>query len=199
MVTSVIKGGHKRGVKNHVWQEWELEIVRRDYTHTHASAREIGAKLGVSEYSVGGQISKMGLGKRSDRRPWLPGEDLRLRELIPRYCPSRVAKIMHRSINSVVLKSKRLGLSRRYRDGWFTKKEVCEIVGMDHKWVQRRIDCGAIKATYHHGHRPKQNGAGAWHIEEEDLVAFIRKYPQELNGRNVDLITMVDILAGLIS
>jgi len=106
--------------------------------------------------------------------------------------------MMHRSINSVVVMSKRLGCSRRVRDGWFTKREVCEILGVDHKWVQRRIDSGVIKATYHFpDRRPAKIGYSCWHIEENDLRQFIRKYPQELTSRNVDLIMIVDILAGL--
>jgi len=33
------------------------------------------------------------------------------------------------------------------------------------------------------------------HIEEKALRDFLRRYPEELNARNVDLIMVVDILA----
>jgi len=103
---------------------------------------------------------------------------------------------MHRSLNSVVVRMKRLHLSRRVRDGWYTKREVCEILGMDHKWVQRRIDSGALKAEPHDPESPlpKKNGGSCWHITEKDLAKFIVHHPQELNGRNVDLIIVVDLL-----
>lgn len=184
--------GHK-----HIWTEDEREIVRRDYAHTHASRRAIAQHLGISEFAVAGQIAKMGIAKRSDRRRWARQEDERLMELMPRYSPGKIAKLLHRSLNSVVVRSKRLGISRRVRDGWFTKQEVGEILGVDHHWIQRRIDCGALKATYHYGVRPQKNGAVCWHIAEADLRRFIRRYPCELTSRNVDLLMIVDILAGV--
>lgn len=181
----------------HKWTDEEREIIRRDYAHTHASRQAIAARLGVGEYGVAGQIAKMGIAKRTDRHPWTPEEDERLKGLIPRYATSHIAKMLHRSINSVVVRSQRLRLHRRNHDGWYTKKEVCEILGVDHHWLQRRIDSGALKATYHNGHRPTQFGLAMWHIDEKDLKAFIRQYPDEINGRNVDMLQIVDLLAGV--
>ena len=191
--------------KNHVWAEEEQQIVRRDYSNTKESCREIAERLSkpgdiVTPLGVKQQVSIMGLAKRSDyARPWTPKEDEKLIELIGKHCPRRVARMMHRSINSVVVRSKRLRCSRRARNGWYCKREVCEILGMDHKWVQRRIDSGALKATYHYDHRPSQLGGSSWHIEEKDLRDFIRRYPQELNGRNMDIIAVVDILVGVVN
>ena len=107
--------------------------------------------------------------------------------------------MMHRSLNSVVVMAKRINAPRRYREGWFTKKEVCEILAHDHKWVQARIDSGALEATYHYEERPTQKGMSAWHIQEHDLVRYIRKYPQDLVGCNIDIIMIVELLAGIIN
>ena len=188
------KGG---AAPNHKWTDEERLIVRRDYAQTHASRRAIASKLGVTECAVAGQIALMGIAKRTDRHPWTAKEDGRLRNLIHQYAAITVARMMHRSHNSVVVKAKRLGIHLRFRDGWYTKIEVCEILGVDHKWVQHRIDSGALKATWHNGRKPSQKGMAMWHIDENDLKAFIRRYPQDLNGRNVDLMMIVDILAGV--
>lgn len=188
----------------HNWGD-EREIIRRDYQHTHASRRELARRISVlcgedvSEFAIAGQIARMGIAKRSDRRPWHPVEDERLRELIAQYAPVTVARRMHRSENSVVVRAKRLSISRRVRDGWFTKKEVCEILGIDHKWLQRRIDTGQLKARWHNGAKPQNRGSACWHITEKDLKEFIRRYPQDLTARNVDLIMVVDILVGVAS
>ncbi len=184
---------------SHKWTDDEREIVRRDYKHTHNSRREIAVRLGVTEFGVAGQIAFMGIAKSDDRRPWSEKEEECLVELMPQYCPRRVAIMMHRSLNSVVVKLKRLQLSRRTRDGWFTKAEVCEILAVDHKWVQRRIDRGELVATYHFEHRPGKIGGSAWHIEAKDLRAFIRRFPSELTGRNIDIIMVVELLAGITS
>jgi len=185
--------------QNHHWTDDERDIIRRDYKHTRRSRQEIAARLGVTEYGVAGQVSTMGIAKSDDRRPWSPQEKEKLAKLIPQYCPRVIARMMHRSLNSVVVMAKRINASRRYREGWFTKREVCEILAHDHKWVQIRIDSGALKATYHYEERPTQKGMSAWHIQQHDLVKFIRKYPQELVGYNIDIIMIVEFLAGILN
>ncbi|MBA7672925.1 hypothetical protein ES703_81113 [subsurface metagenome] len=188
---------------NHMWTDEERAIIRRDYKHSRASCQQLAEYLSretgdrITAFAVRGQVTSMGIAKSDDRHPWNPEEDAKLMELIPTFCPRVVAKMMHRSINSVVVRSKRLNISRRVRNGWFTKSELMEILGHDHKWIQRRIDSGAIKATYHYDHRPTQKGGSAWHITEADLKKFIKTYPEELMGCNIDIITIVNILSGV--
>jgi len=188
---------------NHKWTDEERAIIRRDYKHTTESCQRIADYLSrhtgerITENAVKGQVQVMGIAKSDDRHPWSPEEDARLRELIPSLCPRAVALKMHRSRNSVVVRSKRLNISRRCRNGWFTKREVMAILGHDHKWVQRRIDSRALPATYHYGTRPSQLGGTAWHITEKDLKNFIKTYPEELVGCNIDIIMVVDIIAGV--
>lgn len=184
-------------MSNHKWIEDELNIIRRDYRHTHESLLAIANHLNVSIYAVKGQISLMGLGRSADRRHWTEKEEKKLRQLIPRMCSLTIARKMHRSVNSVVVKSKRLGMSRRCHEGWYTEREVCEILGHEHRWIQRRIESGALRASSHYETPTTKEGFSAWHIEEEDLRDFIRTYPEELNGCNLDIIMIVDILAGI--
>jgi len=191
---------YRKGLKlrqNHTWTDDERDIIRRSYTHTRKSRQALAVQLGVTEYGVAGQISNMGIAKSSDRHPWTPKEKEKLAKLIPQYCPRAIARKMHRSLNSVVVMAKRINAPRRYREGWFTKQEVCHILAHDHKWVQVRIDSGALKATYHYEQRPTQKGMSAWHIKQRDLVQFIRTYPQELVGYNIDIIMVVELLAGI--
>jgi len=199
MITRDLCEAGKRGgsAAKHKWTEEERIFIRVHYRHSHASRRELAALLGVTEYGVAGQIAKMGIAKRSDRRRWTPEEEEQLAELIPRFAPGTIAKRMHRSVNSVVVKSKRLGCCRRYRDGWFTKKEICEILGVDHKWVQARIDQGILLARPHHPNSPPgKNGSACWEVSSQDLRRFVINYRQDLNGYNVDLVSLVPILIG---
>ena len=186
---------------NHGWTDEEREIVRRDYRQTVASRRELANRLGVTEPSVANQIAKMGLAKRSDRRPWTPEENSRLLDLIEKKSPVQIAKSMSRTMNAVVVQAKRLNASRGNRTGWYTMGEVCEILGMDHHWVRRRIENGSLQATRQNGgtpeDNPEDNKGKTWRIEEKDLRKFIRRHPHELNGRNVDLVQLVNILSGL--
>lgn len=190
-------------LKRHAWTDEERAIIRRDYKHSRESCRHLAHYLSsftgekITANGVKGQVQLMGIAKSNDRHPWTPEEDAKLRELIPSFCPRVVATKMHRSLCSVVVRSTRLKVSRRCRNGWFTKNELMTILGHDHKWIQRRIDSGALKASYHYGIRPTQLGGSAWHIKETDLKDFIRRYPEELVGCNIDIITIVDIIAGI--
>lgn len=194
----------RAGAKNHTWTDEERDIIRREYRHTRASLQWLADYLTmysgdkITIHAVKGQIQSMGISKSDDRKPWSPKEDEKLRRLTGQYNVRVVAKKMHRGLGSVTNRIKRLHVSRRNRVGWFTKREVMEIVGHDHKWVQARIDSGAIEATYHYDQRPTMKGGSSWHITEEALVKFIRAYPESLVGCNIDIITIVDMLAGVI-
>ena len=181
---------------NHRWTEADRDVVRREYQGTHASRDAIAIKLDVSPNAVANQVAKMGLAKRNGRRPWTTEEDEKLTELALTYSLTQVAKRMKRSINAVSVRMKRLGIHRRDRYGWFTLRETCDILGQDHHWVRARIRCGSLKATRHHNPKEEQDNR-MWHIAEKDLRDFIRRHPQDLDGRNVDLITIVDLLTGL--
>ena len=187
----------------HRWTDEEREIVRRDYKGTNASAEFIAYCLSamtgerVTKYAVKGQVQRLGINTKPDRKPWSPEQDERLAELIGKYAPQRIARMMGRSINSVIVRAKRIGCSRRVRNGWFTKKEVCEILGVDHKLVQRWIDSRQLRASWHNETRPQKSGKSYWHIEEKHLKDFLLRYPTELVGRNVDLVLILDIVAGI--
>jgi len=182
--------------KNHKWTDEGWAIVRRDYKGTNASAREIGNQLGVTPSAVKGQAANMGI-LHPKSRNWTTEEYRILRENIHRKSIGQIAKMLNRSINAVKLKSTRLKLTLRQRDGWYTKVEVTEICGVDHKKVQEWIDSGALKASWHFGTKPGRAGLAYWHIEEEDLRNFLLVHCEELLGRNLDIQQIVWIVSHL--
>jgi DNA-binding CsgD family transcriptional regulator len=185
-----IKGGN---TSKHRWTEEERQIVRRDYKGTNNSAQEIANRLRVTRCAVKGQVQNMGIAMQKSP-PWTKDEIERLEELIHRLSVSQIAKRLHRSCNAVKVKATRLKLKLRLRDDWYTKMEVAEICGVDHKKVQNWIDTRALRASWHNGTRPQKNGMAMWHIEAKDLKDFIINYSGELLGRNVDIQQIVWLL-----
>ena len=181
------------------WTQDELDLIRSRFQQDNRSVKELANALRASPPQIVYQVNRMGIRIRTDQRPWTLEEDEMLRGLMSRKSPSKVAKLMNRSINSVTVRAKRLGLEKNDRDGWYTLTEVSEILGRDHKWLLKRIENGSLKANHHHEREKPQAGRRDWHVEQKDLKDFIRKYPEELTSRNVDLIQMVEILAGIIS
>ena len=196
-MTTLVQAGIKGGnAHKHKWTDEERDIVRRDYDGTNVSARNIASRLGVTLCAVKGQVQSMGIARDKSRR-WTPDDEERLAELITQYTPRTIAHRLHRSINSVVVKSKRLGCSRRAKDGWFTKKDVCELLGVDHKWLQRCIDSGKLKAEWNNPERkPCQKGMAYWRIKQLDLIKFIKRNAGDFQSRNVDLVMIVWLLSG---
>ena len=194
----LVEAGKKGGsAHKHKWTDEERGIVLRDYAGTNSSALRIAGKLRVTLLAVKGQVQRLGIAMDKSPR-WTDKEVEILSELITQLSPISIAKRLHRSVNAVVVKSKRLGLSRRVRDGWFTKKDVCEILGVDHKKVQGYIDRGELKASWHTGVKPPKNGMTMWHIETKDLKEFTLNNIGDFQGRNVDLVTIVWIVTGAI-
>jgi len=179
----------------HKWTKEELDYVRVHYLGTNKSAQDIANVIGVTFAAVKGQVQNLGVAKNTDyRKSWTREEEKQLRAMIHTHSVRHIALTMHRGIGSITNKIKRLRLHRRYRTGWYTKAEVCEILGVDHKWVQRRIDWRHLKATYHDGQRPSSKGMRRWHIDAIDLANFIRRHAREINSRNVDLPEIVFLL-----
>lgn len=195
MIDLVEAGKRGGSAPKHKWTEEKREIVRRDYQGTHASRNAIAGKLGVTPFAVQGQISKMGLCKRVAHRPWTLEEEARLAELAQRYSSHTIARKLHRSLNAVVVRMKRLGIDRKIRDGWYTKMEVAQMLGVDHKRIQAFIDAGKLKASWHDGHKPGRFGMSRWHIKDKDLRKFIIDHAIEFTGRNVDLFSIVHLVA----
>ena len=187
------------GKPPHRWTEEEREILRREPSQTHEARRQLAARLGVTEGVVEYQATKMGLHRARGGRTWTTEEEKKLLELVERKPVTQIARILNRSINSVTVRAKKLNASRRSRNGWYTLGETAEMLGASQPWVRRRIENGSLRATQHYEDRRPQARGRPMHIEERDLRQFIRSHPQDLNGRNVDMVQIVQILSGLAS
>lgn len=180
-------------MKHKRWTEEEKEIIRSTYVGNRASVLRIAHKVGHPPSSVIGQIQKLGLGNKSKHHPWSSEEEERLAELIPQYHITKVAKLLRRSVNSVAVRVQRIGLSRRVRDGYFTQKEVAQLLGVDSHWVHDRIIRGELKAKPINKYIPS-NGGSRWRITEKDIKQFVIDNALSLTGRNVDISLLVYLM-----
>jgi pyruvate dehydrogenase complex dehydrogenase (E1) component len=179
----------------HKWTDEEDDYIRVNYRQSGESAQRIADALKLTRHQVKARAMVLGVGGiTAHTKRWTPEEDKQLRELIHKYSINTISNIMNRSSHAVKVRATRLKMCLRSHNGWYTKKDCCEILGVDHKYLQRFIASGALKASYHNGRKPGKAGMAMWHIEGKDLREFIIKYPQEFQGRNVNLIKIVDLL-----
>ena len=187
-----------KGIRgNHQWTEAEQDLVRLHYDGTRASIDILMKMVGCSRYGVKGQVAFLGLARRLKEPNWTEKELHYLETHYQKQSVRVMAHALKRSMNAVKIKATRLHYSLRARDGWFSKMEVCEMLGLDHHRVQRWIDKGELKASYHTGRKPSQKGMSMWHVDAADLKALIINHCKELQGRNIDIFCILDLFGVL--
>jgi hypothetical protein len=183
-------------VVRHSWAEIENEYIRITYDGTGKSVDKMARLLQLGRQQVKSHIQFLGLANHTTHAHWDPKDDEIVRELVGKLSYNRIAKRLRpqRTATAVYIRITRLNLSRRSRDGWYTLTEVCGIFGIDHHKLHKYIDAGMLRAYYHHEHQPAKGGSSVYHIDEDAVANFLKRFPEELNGRNVDLIQIVQIL-----
>jgi hypothetical protein len=148
---------------------------------------------GLPRWYIKRQATRLGLTMDMDRRPWTGAELDQLENMIGKVSTARIAKRLGRTESSVVNKLKRLGTSRRVRDG-YTMRELELCLGEDHhkiaKWIQSGWLQDRLQGTRRHG----GNGNDIHRIREDDVVEFIRNHPQEINLGKVDQTWFLDLV-----
>ncbi len=178
--------------KNHIWTEDEEDLLRKRYRNNKESLDELCQIIGVGEGSLRSKLGRLGLLKQTI---WWTDKEMRYLE--KNYQAMSIVTMsskLGRSLGSVTSKVHHMKVCKTVRDGWFTQNEVAKILGVDAGWIKRRIGHGYVldRELFH-----EEGKKIVWRISEKSLRDFIRTYPEELIGHNVDFVMIVDILAGI--
>ncbi len=139
------------------------------------------------------QAARLGLTLHMDCRPWTASEMNLLEKLVGRVSSATIAKRLHRRESSVVNKLKRIGTSRRVRNG-YTMRELELCLGEDHNKITQWIKNGWLQDRLQGTRRHDGNGNDIHRIREKDILTFIRNHPQELNLGKVDQTWFLDLV-----
>jgi hypothetical protein len=108
---------------------------------------------GMPRWYIKRQAARLGLTLHMDRTPWTASEMNLLEKLVGHISSASIAKRLHRPESSVVNKLKRIGTSRRVRNG-YTMCDLGLCFGEDHhkitQWIKKagcKTDCRAHGAT----------------------------------------------------
>lgn len=148
---------------------------------------------GLPRWYIKRQAARLGLTMHMDRRPWTPVELDRLENMVGRVSSATIAKRLRRPESSVVNKLKRMGTSRRVRDG-YTMRELELCLGEDHHKIAKWIQNGWLQDRLQGTRRHNGNGNDTHRIRETDIVDFIKQHPQEINLGKVDQVWFIDLL-----
>lgn len=148
---------------------------------------------GLPRWYIKRQAARLGLTMRFDRKRWTREEIDHLENLVGRVSSATIAKRLRRPESSVVNKVKRLGISRRVRDG-YTMRELELCLGEDHHKIARWIKDGWLQDRLQGTRRHNGNGNDIHRIREKDIFNFIKNYPQEINLGKVDQTWFLDLV-----
>ena len=185
--------GHLRGGKT---KEVFAEIEEL-YDGSPESVRLIQARFGFCQSWVYELLYRRGLRlKRVYSKLWTKENEEKLIEFLGLYDRKTTAKKMGFTEKAIRSKIRRMGTTEtRCRAGWYTASEVGIILDTWLDTISDRIKSGKLKASPYN-----DRGTGhkhCWMITRKNLRDYIIKYPRDFEGHNVDMVVLVDILAGV--
>ena len=148
----------RRANLKHVWRpEYGVYLKTHYYGGLNRRFQVVNRMIcetGLPRWYIKKRASRLGLTMHQNRRPWTAAEEAIVERLLGNVSALTIAKRLKRSETSVVLKIKRMGLSRRVRNGYtmrdlvrdgsvmlFTKKTGGHILLPIPKEVQKTLEC----------------------------------------------------------
>jgi len=175
-----------------------LAYLRAHYdSQAPGRAQQIARALGVPVWRVKRWAAVHGLATRLVHRhtDWTPDEIAFLEAHVGTKSVPWIAKhLPGRSVTAVIVKLKRLAISRRDARDWFTATQVGLGFGIDPHEVVRWIERAWLPATRFgadHGDR-----VHAWRITEDGIRRFVRAHPTAFSLAKVDQVWFLSLLFG---
>ncbi len=194
-----------RTAKTYVWTSERDQVLRERYDgRVKGRAAELARAIGWPPWAIKKRAAALGLCYAVDRKDWTPAETAFLWDHAGHRLSGWIAKQLGRSETSVVLKFKRMKISRRVREG-YTLRELELCFGIDHHGIERWVREGKLVSTI--PGRPPANGRSpgirrrgterprdAWAVSDADLLRFIEAHPLAFRLDKVEPVWFLDLI-----
>lgn len=181
------------------------EKIRKGWEDMKAGSKgavnQLADKLGVPRWWLSKRLITLGLTTRHKKEPpWTAAED-ELMKKAPLHQPDKAAKMFRehgfsRSPTAIVVRAKRLSLSRRDAREELSATKAARLLGVDGKTITRLVLSGDLPATKREDLRRAQQGGSAWDIKPADLRKWILDNLEVVDLRKVDKVPFVLLIAG---
>lgn len=175
-------------------EEWQqLEAGKK------GAVNELADKLSVPRWWLTKRLTVLGLTIRHKKEPpWTAAEDALMLKA-PLHIPDKAAKMFRehgfsRSPTAIMVRAKRLNLSRRATRQELSAQKAALILGVDDKFVTARILSGDLPATKREDKRRIQQGGSSWDIKPADLRQWILDNAEIVDLRKVDKMPFILLL-----
>lgn len=177
-----------RGKALQPWTCAEDETIRTRYASE--GPRGLSGILGRSQRDLIRRARSLGVQKPGGRR-WTIDEDAWLSDHVTKLRWSDLARRLHRSVPSVQVRAKVLGLRRVMGDGRLTPMALAEICGVARETVYRWITFG-LEAHQN----PAESGRGTFLIDPWEFRWWLKENPGAVDLRKVRQESFLDLLLG---
>lgn len=180
--------------KKYFWTPERDETLRQRYDgKVKGRAAEIAAFWGWPSWQIKRRAAQLGLSYPADRREWTRPETDFLWQHAGERTARWIAKRLGRSETSVVLKFKRMKISRRVSEG-YTLRDLCECFGIDHHGVERWVKHGWLNVRRRKTMRTEEQGVDPWMVSDEKILDFIMRHPLAFRLDKVDQVWFMDLV-----
>jgi hypothetical protein len=179
--------GRERGLRNAVWNEEDVEILRVCYAQGPRGARRAVKEILArhpdwSPRSIWHKAAKLRLSARSgNRKPWSPEEQGYLLWNAGEKSVRRIARKLGRSVTSIRQKLSSLGVNGKVRiPKGYTLHRVAKLLGVCDRTVRLWFQKGLFGEP---ARRERSRSPSGPRVSAAVLVAFCRKHPDKINTR----------------
>jgi hypothetical protein len=180
------------------------EVIRREWPQLDGKKRgEVAAladRLGLDRWVLSKRATRLGLTMPHKKEPPWTKAEIALMSKVPLHDPHKCARIFRehgfrRSETAIVVKAKRLNLSRRATREELSATKAAKLLGVDGKTMTRWIIEWGLPATKRDDNRLAQQGGPSWDIKPADLRRFIIDNLEHIDLRKVEKFAFVDLIA----
>lgn len=178
--------------KKYRWTPEQDALLRAQYDGRKGCGIRLSRSIGYPRRVVVERAQVLGLGfPRKHVRAWTPEEDDFLETHCGEWTVHKMARHLKRTRLSVAARVKRLRLSAMIHSGYTLESlkacfnVCCHVVT---KWIDKRML---------RGKRRYNCDANAWHFTDDDVLRFIRNYPNAFKLARVDQTWFIDLVLGI--
>jgi hypothetical protein len=183
--------------KSRPWTKDEVEYVRVHYKNNRASLASIAKHLNRTTYSIHNKVSALSITNgRQKYKPWVKADEEFLKDKYGEYSMNKLCETLSRTATSITCKAYALGIKRCFRNDWYTLGDISKICGVALETVGQWIKDRKLIADSEYN--KNDDRVRVHRISIDAFRKFLRRFPIELQGHNVDIVQLVEILAGVI-
>jgi hypothetical protein len=166
------------------WSPAARQLVRDNLDASGPTLRALITKLasetGYPRRACRRFVRQLGLKACGKYVKWTESEQKMLLELLDQHTVQEIARIMHRTQQSIYGMLYRLGANAKVGQDWFTVRSLAEALFLPQSRIRHWTDQGWLKAT--------QKAAGTRRrtiIKADHFAEFCKEHPREIVGHRV--------------